>query len=306
MIVDIGHIALQVPDVDEAVELSTELLGMHEVERVDGTAYLTLGSPYPSVGSACTHHVLQLIEGPAAAFDHVGLLVRGAEGLAGVRKQAEAAGATVVSASPDEPGLDAAVRLAAPTGHVVELYPAMQEVDCPYTPRGLRPHRLGHATFTSTDVPGCMGFLVDGLGFRMSDWIVTPEGPMVGFARCHFDHHTLGALGGPAEGIHHLAFEVPTAVEVGRLGDILMRAGRSYAWGPVRHGAGDNIAGYFEGPGGIMVELYSDMHKIFGDSWQARAWEIQDPRALNYWTPPVGFEALLAAHAPLATAVPVA
>lgn len=302
MIVDIGHIALQVPDLDAAVEFSTEFLGMHEVERADGTSYLTLASPYPSIGGVCPHHVLQLVEGPTVALDHVALLARGRDGVESVRRRAESAGATVVADPPAEPGPRDALRLVAPSGHLFEVYAGMELVDCPYTPRGLPPHRLGHATLSTADVADLTGFIVDGLGFRLSDWIVTPEGPTVSFTRCHFDHHTLGALGGPAEGLHHIAFEVPSLVEVGHFGDLLARSGRSCSWGPVRHGAGDNIAVYFEGPGGVIVEIYADMHQIVGDDWQPRTWEIDDPRSLNYWAPPAGFEYVLAAHTPLAPA----
>ena len=302
MIIDISHVALQVPDLDASVDFAVATLGMHEVERVGRRAYLTLASPYPSLGPVCDHHVVEYVEGPEAAFDHVGLLVRNRKDLEQVGSRAEAAGGTILPHDPEEPGLGEAIRIASPSGQVFECHTEMQHVSRSYMPRGLRLHRLGHVTFAARDVPALMQFLVDGLGFQATDWVNTPDGPAAAFARCHFDHHTLGVTVGPGDGLHHVAFEAGSSLELGVLGDHLVRSGRQYSWGPGRHAVGDNIAAYLTGPEEILIEVYADMQRIIGD-WQPRSWMFDNPQVANMWSPPASSEPLATAHTPLAAAL---
>ena len=44
-------------------------------------------------------------------------------------------------------------------------------------------------------------------------------------------------------------------VELARLADALGRDGRGLAWGPGRHGAGDNVATYHTDPSGVPIEV---------------------------------------------------
>jgi catechol 2,3-dioxygenase-like lactoylglutathione lyase family enzyme len=299
MIDDISHVALQVPDVDASVEFAVTTLGMIEVARIGTRAYLTHASPYPSLGDACSHHVLEYVAGPHAGLDHVGLLVRDSDVLGRIRTRARAAGAVVVSDEVQEPGLHEALRIAAPSGHIFEVHTEMESVSRSYVPRGLMPRRLGHVNCLSPDVRGFMRFLVDAFGLSISDWTGPADQPRAGFARCHFDHHTLGVIRGPVEGMHHLAFETVSAAEIGQLGDHLARAGERYVWGPGRHGPGDNIAAYLTGPDGIMIEIYADMHRIIGEGWTPRFWSTDDLGLLNVWSVPVGDEPLRTIRTPL-------
>jgi catechol 2,3-dioxygenase len=304
MILDISHVALQVPDLDASVGFAVDTLGMHEVERTDQTAYLTHASPYPSLGPLCPHHVLQYVQGAHAALDHVGLLVASRDDLDSVTARAEASGATLLSRQPEEPGLEHVVRLAAPSGHVFEIHTPIQTVNREYVTRGVRPHRFGHVNLISRDAPSLVAFVVDGLGFRLSDWINTPDGPAVAFARCHYEHHTVGVAAGSADGLHHIAFETVSSGEIGRLGDELARGGRQYLFGPTRHAVGDNIAAYFTGPDGIVIEIYADMQRIVGE-WEPRTWMYADGRVANMWSPPASLEPLMEVSVPLRAAAGV-
>jgi catechol 2,3-dioxygenase-like lactoylglutathione lyase family enzyme len=304
MILDISHVALQVPDLDASVGFAVDTLGMQEVECAGPRAYLTHASPYPSLGRACAHHVLEYAEGPHAALDHVGLVVANRADLAAIGVRAEAAGGSIVSTRPEEPGLESAIRIAAPSGHIFEIHTAMETIEQDYMPRGLRPHRLGHVNLLTPDVQALIQFLVEGLGFRVSDWIHNPDGLRVAFLRCHYEHHTLGAAAGPADGLHHIAFETASTAEIGRLGDELARSGAQYLSGPQRHGVGDNIAAYFAGPDGIVIEIYTDMQRIIGDAWEPRTWQYGDPRVANMWSPPADLGPLMEASIPLTAGAP--
>ncbi len=80
--------------------------------------------------------------------------------------------------------------------------------------------------------------------------------------------------------------------ELGRLADLLDQHRLRLLWGPVRHGAGNNIAAYFLEPAGSVVEYYADMEQILEEgTFQPRTWQSTDPRWYTLWTAgrPAGF-----------------
>jgi len=289
MILDIGHVALQVADVDAAAQFAVEVLGMHETERTEHSSYLTMTSSYPSMGRVCPHHVIEYRQGPETALDHVGLIAEDDASLDEAARRAVAHGATLLGDGP-APGIKRAVRIAAPSGHVFWLYVAMDKVDVDDAEHGVRPQRLGHVNLWAQDVPALVQFWVDAFGFKISDWIRDPEtGEWAGFARCHLEHHTLAAAQAPVDGIYHYAMELSSVSEIARLGDLLGRRREGFLWGPVRHGAGDNVAAYLVGPGGVTIEVYADMQKISDPTWEPRVWtDAELPTGANTWGPQGG------------------
>src|SRR5712664_4789636 len=67
MIAAIGHVALQVPNLDESVAWATTVMGLREVAREGSTSYLTHGG---------AHHSLVYIEAGEGALDHISLQAR--------------------------------------------------------------------------------------------------------------------------------------------------------------------------------------------------------------------------------------
>lgn len=286
MIVDIGHVAIQVAELDAAVEHATTILGLREVRRDNGTSYLTHGTVLPS--RVVPHHSLQYIESPTTALDHIGLDAGGEEGLAAVRARLEQADVQLLSETPQEKGVAAAIRFAGPDGHVFEVYAGMEEVGAEPT-IGARNRSFGHVAIkTGETLTRTVGFLTDVLDFAVSDYIGanTPDGyqPFLGFVRCTPVHHTIALLLGPP-GLYHYAYEVGSIQELADIADALDRAGKQIIWGPGRHGAGDNLALYHFDGSGTIVEHYCDMQLITSDSWQPREWDLENHRAVNTWGP---------------------
>lgn len=70
-----------------------------------------------------------------------------------------------------------------------------------------------------------------------------------------------------------------------------MQKDRALAWGPGRHGAGENIFTYFVDPSGCVVENSVQMAHIDNDdTYKARSWDMSqgiNGRWINLWgTPP--------------------
>jgi catechol 2,3-dioxygenase len=309
LVADIGHIAFRVPDVDASVKHMTEVLGMYEVERVGGTAYVTVGSPYPSVWPTCNHHVFEFSPSTTGQpeFDHIGFIAHDSASLAEIRRRAVELGVEIDESTTSEPGIAEMLRLVAPTGHVVDVYAAMETVERDYVPRGVMMNRLAHAFMWTEDIKGLIQFFVDVLGFKVSDWVGDPDAPFIGFARCHLEHHTIAIGAGPAEALHHYALEMVSTADLGRLGDQLARVDNGFLWGIGRHGGGDNVATYHLGPEGLLIEVYADMQKIAGETWQPRFWSLDDPRSGNLWGEmPGDFASLMGPSAPIVKREPAA
>jgi catechol 2,3-dioxygenase-like lactoylglutathione lyase family enzyme len=110
---------LQVTDLEGSLRHASEVLGMRVVERVDGRAYLTLGSQHNTYGGA--HHVIEYFEGPVTALEHVAFRAANAEALEHLCQRLQKA-AVAVWAGELEPGITGAIRFKSPCGHEFEVF----------------------------------------------------------------------------------------------------------------------------------------------------------------------------------------
>jgi catechol 2,3-dioxygenase-like lactoylglutathione lyase family enzyme len=274
----LGHLAIRSRDPEATVRDAVRILGMDEVARVDGCAYLRVGPE---------RYSLQVLAADADGLDHIGWDAAGPEGLQAVRDRVGQEGLTIVSERPLDPGPQAGFAFLAPDGVTHEVYVGMPAGGAPYVPSGVRPKRLGHVTMHPTDPPAVAAFLQRVLGLRLSDTV----GDDGFFLRCNTEHHAVALFRGRGR-LHHHAWEVQGLADLGRLGDVLAGQRRRLLWGPVRHGVGENIAAYYLEPTGSVVELYADMEHIYDEgSFAPRRWEADDPWWYSQWAEerPAGF-----------------
>lgn len=146
----------------------------------------------------------------------------------------------------------------------------------------VRPRKLGHAVIGTTDLAATMGFLTEGIGFKISDYI----GDKGAFMRCSVDHHNVLALAAPVNFLHHTSWQVDDVDEIGR-GASAMLDGHPerHTWGLGRHHAGSNFFWYLKDPAGNFSEYYSDMDCIpENEIWRPEVWE--GAQGLFNWGPP--------------------
>jgi catechol 2,3-dioxygenase len=271
----IGHVALQVTDLDRSIEHAQRTLGLHVTVREAGVAYLTANDK---------HHEMQLIEADRPAFDHVGLEVERESELEALRDRAIAAGCEILAETPQEAALESAIRFLGPDDIAFEVYLGMgrELISVENTVRPLA-RKLGHVTFNSGQMLEVERFLVDVLGFRVSDRV---EGE-ASWLRCDPDHHGLAVSAG-REGTrcHHYAFEVESWASLGTYLDDVARDGDDLIWGPGRHGPGFNIYTYRVDPDGCVLEVYTDLLRIDNDeAYVPFDWSTH-PSPMNLWGPP--------------------
>jgi catechol 2,3-dioxygenase len=282
-----AHVALHVPDLDASVGWATTVMGMREVTREDGVSYLT---------HADCHHSLQLIASDRSALDHIAMEAHDEAALGLLIARLRERGTTIVSETPEELGIERAVRFLGPDGHVIEVFTGMAQAGPIHTGRGVQPRKFGHPTLTCPDIGPTRTFFEDVLDFRLSDEI--GDG-VLAFLRCSVDHHGLGLQKGPP-GLNHYAWEVESLAILGQLGETLARNDGRFIWGPGRHGAGQNLFTYHFDPAGCVVEYYADLYKVWDErSYVPGHWSLDDNRGENLWGPRTPTE-LMHAATPLA------
>ncbi|WP_029117905.1 VOC family protein [Mycobacterium sp. URHB0044] len=147
----------------------------------------------------------------------------------------------------------------------------------------VRPRKLGHVVFGSTDYATSKRFFMDGLGLKLSDEVAD----IGAFMRCSPDHHNVLVQAAPVPFLHHTSWEVEDIDEIGRgAHELLADHPERHVWGIGRHWVGSNYFWYFRDPAGNMSEYYSDMDEILDDQiWDPGIWGLdKDP---NHWGPPM-------------------
>jgi len=223
------------------------------------------------------HHELLYIESEHDGIDHIGLVATDAAALAEVRARVDAAGYQIVSETPLEEGIGEGFAFVGPEGFVYEIYIGMTELVAPQG--GFGPDRFGHINLHPQHIDEYRRFLEEILDFKISDII---GDDFAYFLRCNADHHGIALITGRGS-MHHHAWQAQSIVELGKLGDRLDRLRRQLIWGPVRHGAGHNIAAYFVEPAGGVIELYSDLEQIYDDNRPPIEWDAEDNRWFSRW-----------------------
>jgi catechol 2,3-dioxygenase-like lactoylglutathione lyase family enzyme len=273
----IGHVAMRVRDLDACVSMATDIMGLViRGERGDAVD-LTHGAP---------RHSLQYIGGSRNALDHIGLETPDVDTLNEVRRRVELAGLRIVDDGPLDDGLEHGLVFEGPAEVTFEVYCGMPHEAIAPRSQGVRPNRLGHVNYTPQEVAPTFTFLSEVLDFRISDAVIGGY-----FLRCNVEHHGIAVLPGNGQ-FHHYAWEVPGLEDLRRLCDQLNDRGESVLWGPVRHGCGNNIAVYFQGADGAVVEYYCDMARIYDDqAYKPREWDLTDHKWYSLWSPalPEGF-----------------
>lgn len=273
MVTRVGHIALNVADLDDAVDFQQEVLGLVETERVAGASYLTCNE---------RHHELILIEDRARrGYDHLALEVADGATLDRAASRLEAAGGTLLGGVYDgEPGIDRALKVVSPSGHVYKLFCGMEQVAAPAP--GDRPLKFEHLSCKLLNHRAEERFLTQGLGFRLSDRM----GPLASWWHCDEDHHGIALTLAPRAELSHYAYSFPDLAALGRVADRLKAArGRKCIWGPSRHGPGNNHFLYFHDADGAMVECCSELAQMQADGYQPRRWSMH-PGTINQWGGP--------------------
>ena len=102
--------------------------------------------------------------------------------------------------------------------------------------------------------------MVDVFGFRLSD-----RTRIMNFVRCDNTHHCIAYADNDNFSLNHIAFEMVDTDAVMRGMGRLKDAACPTAWGPGRHGPGNNVFSYFVAPFGACIEYTSEVQRVTDD-----------------------------------------
>lgn len=264
LISEMGHVGIQTTDMDASLWDATQLLGLRVTEQAGDTAYLAAGD---------VHHELIYRDSDVNGIDSLGLIAKNGDALRTIRQRVEQENLEILSRTPRTDGVEDGFAFVGPEDYVFEIYIGRQEDRA--AQKGFGPDRYGHLNFHPKNSKSMMEFLARVLDFRLSDII---GDDYAYFMRCNADHHGIAILPGKGT-FHHHAWQAQSVVDLTKLGDRLNAVNRDLIWGPVRHGAGHNIAAYYVEASGAVVELYTDLEQIYNDDRGPVIWGAED----NWW-----------------------
>ena len=160
-----------------------------------------------------------------------------------------------------------------PSGHIAELVVSDKPEVFRATPlidhrhfAGAGPAPLEHLTMTCADVEGTARFLMETLGFRLTESVQPAGQPWFNaFLRCRDRHHDLAFFAsddGDVPGLNHLCFAVPSVVHIVRVADVLTGHGIVLDASIGRHVSGNNVFIYFKDASGVRHEVNTDIAEI--------------------------------------------
>lgn len=285
----LNNIALAVPDLDRAEDFYRDRWGLAPV-RGDGD---TQRRYFRTMTSA--HHGLCLEQAPAGAtrgeMVHVSFDVATRADLDAAFEQAVAAGGQVERepGAAVGPGHEASAAVRDPDGNLVQLLYGAAVTEESHRARIVAPRKLGHVVL-NTPQRAVLERFYGRLGLRVSDR--TARG--MSFLRCNRDHHSLAVCDSERTGIQHIAFDVVDMDNVMTALGALTREGTPCAWGPGRHGPGNNIFTYYADPAGVFIEYYAELEQVdeevdasveaifWGEEWKGDIWGYAGPPPPNF------------------------
>ncbi len=181
------------------------------------------------------------------------------------------------AAAPADAREDGSVAVRGPEGQVYRFVPERQAPAL--AAERDKPVQLSHVVLNSVDVAASEGFATEVLGFPVSD-----RTRLMTFVRCDRKHHCIAYARADVSSLNHIAFELRDLDAVMRAIGRMRDAGYDCAWGPGRHGPGNNVFAYFIAPFGAVVEYTAEVAEV-GDHYRVGGpddWQWP-PGRMDHW-----------------------
>ena len=158
----------------------------------------------------------------------------------------------------DRRQVEALVHFDDPAGNRIELVWSPRQADEPFVPGRpidgftTGPYGMGHAVLHVPDATSLLPFYRDVLGFRVSDYSVTPI-PLY-FFHVNGRHHSFAIVGSGNSGFHHFMVEYRNLDDVGQGYDLAGQQENGIAYTLGRHTNDYMTSFYANSPSGFFVE----------------------------------------------------
>ena len=166
------------------------------------------------------------------------------------------------------------ISFADPLGNRLEAFHGAAIDNEPFRPgrtiSGFRtgPLGMGHIVLTVERIGDVLGFYRDVLGFRLTDYLLTPITAY--FLHVNARHHSLALIETGRNGIHHLMVELFSLDDVGQGYDIALTEPVRIATTLGRHPNDCVMSYYLRSPAGFMLEYGWGGLEVDPATWQPR------------------------------------
>jgi catechol-2,3-dioxygenase len=220
---------------------------------------------------------LLIRRGQDKALGFAAFACRDAEALADLRRHIEARRGPI-EPSPSPVFDERAFAVRDPEGNVIVFGLAAQPAGAPSSDlRG----PLQHVTVNSTDMAAMEDFYAGTIGFALSDRVRDETGRVTTFfVRSTHEHHTVGIFLKNKAGLDHHSYEAGAWDTIRDWSDHLATLRVPIAWGPGRHGPGNNLFIFVEDPDGNMIEISAEIEYV--RDRPMKEWK-HEPYTLNMW-----------------------
>jgi len=248
-------IEMALPDPAAAAAFMVDVWGLAPSAEQSGTHYLRGSGPMP---------YLVAFEPSEREFVRSVTFTCSAEELAGVAARVTAQGWAAAPTVSADPGAGHGLLVELPEGQLLRFLTGTSEV-APIpghakATRRVMPVKLTHVVFNAADAEASADAVEAALGFTVSD----RTRAMV-FVRCNDSHHSTAFARAGFASLNHIAFEMDDLDAVMRGIGNLRDHGFATAWGPGRHGPGDNVYAYYIAPFGPVIEYSTAVEKVPAD-----------------------------------------
>ena len=263
----LGYIGVRSARLDDWSSYATGLLGMQRVDRAGAVRAFRMDDRRQRLV------VTGEEEGEGLAF--LGWEVADAAALDALAARLEAHGVAVRRASrslADERHVADLIVFEDPAGNRLEVFHGPAVASDPFTPgrpiSGFRtgPLGMGHAVLHVEDVEPLLPFYRDLLGFRVSDYGLTPY--KLYFFHLNGRHHSFAMVGSGKRGLHHFMVELRGLDDVGQGYDLAQLEDGRVAYTLGRHTNDWMTSFYSHTPSGFFVEYGWGGRVIDPAAWQ--------------------------------------
>lgn len=151
---------------------------------------------------------------------------------------------------------------------------------------GVKPLRIDHFNMFSPDVDSSVQFYGD-MGFRVTEYTSDADTgrTWAAWMQRKGGVHDVAFTNGTGPRLHHLAFWVPTPLNIIDLLDLMSTTGyvSCIERGPGRHGISNAFFLYIRDQDGHRTEIYCSDYQTIDPDMEPIQWDLKDPQRQTLW-----------------------
>jgi len=276
-----SHVILRVKDLAASRDFYTKVIGLVVSDEDSSTVFLR------GMEESCHHSLVLKTTTDVPCVERIGMRVLTEEDLDGLHDffKREGLPADFV----EEPFQGRTVRVRDKVGTPVDFCASMD-----VKPRllfefdrynGGSALRLDHYQMHTPDVMEACRFYMS-FGFRLSEYIVGPDGSMAGvFLQRKGNPHDIVFFDGPGPRMHHFAYTCGETQNLMHACDIAgqLGFGKNIERGPGRHGPAFALFVYLRDPDGHRVELFTSHYQTIDIDDEPVRWDVTGEGFAKIW-----------------------